>query len=374
MGKVAYQVPKVELTGAPHEIGLQHGRLLAPQIIDQISIYRELFQEACKFNWDTVRGVAAEFQDSIGTLTPHLLEEMRGIAQGVNSAGYPDIDVLDIVALNARSEIALGQWDDGCTSLAWKIRAPGATKQILAQNWDWREGVGKNLALASITTPGKPQIWMVIEPGIVGKIGFNSASVGVCLNAIRARPISTSLLPIHLLLRVALECDSVDAAIATIESLGGAASSQHILIADQNGSRGLELSPRGGRYLREGPDGVLVHTNHFLENKLVDEPPWLSGSPVRLERGKEICGELVAELGHARLGEIDAKLLRTLFFSDTANTPQAICCSPDPSRAAKIQTLFNIVMVFEPGRGPSAEVIFGKPGSGEESDAFYMPW
>lgn len=91
------------------------------------------------------------------------------------------VDVLDIIALNARSEIALGQWDDGCTSLAWRIRdAPSTTsspgsgpepgsagyaraKQILAQNWDWRESVGKNLAMVSIAGEGKPKIWMVIE-------------------------------------------------------------------------------------------------------------------------------------------------------------------------------------------------------------------
>ena len=190
------------------------------------------------------------------------------------------------------------------------------------------------------------------------------------MNAIRARPISTSLLPIHLLLRIALECDSIDNAIESIESLGGAASSQHILIADKDGARGLELSPRSAFYLKEDEDGILVHTNHFLENKLVDEPPWLSGSPVRLARAKAICGELVRELGHERLGEIDARLLRTRLFSDTVNSPQAICCSPDPNRVARIQTLFNIVMTFEPGRAPCAEVIFGKPGSKEESGVY----
>ncbi|KAL1945424.1 hypothetical protein VTO73DRAFT_2275 [Trametes versicolor] len=374
MGSGSYDKVKVELAGSPYEIGLQHGQLLASQVVDQISIYRDLFQEACKFSWETVRTVAAQFEESIRLLAPHLLEEMRGIAVGVQSAGHLKVDMLDIVALNARSEIALGQWDDGCTALGWRIRGPGVHKQILAQNWDWREGVGKNLALASISSPGKPHIWMVIEPGIVGKIGFNSASVGVCLNAIRARPISTSLLPIHVLLRLALECESVDDAIASIESLGGAASSQHILIANKDGARGLELSPRGGFYLKEDERGVLAHTNHFLENKLVDEPPWLSGSPVRLERAQTICGELTAKLGDSRLGEIDAKLLRTHLFADTTNSPQAICCSPDPERAAKISTLFNIVMTFEPGRAPSAEVVFGKPGSGEESEVYHMPW
>lgn len=211
------------------------------------------------------------------------------------------------------------------------------------------------------------------QPGIIGKIGFNSESVGVCLNAIRARPISTSLLPIHLILRIALECTSIDNAISTIEQLGGAASSQHILIADPNGSRGLELSPRGGVYLTEDADGVLAHTNHFLQNKLVEEPPWLTGSPVRLARARAICDELIGELGKDRLGEIDATLLRARFFSDTFNSPQAICCSPDPDRTARIQTLFNIVMTLGPGKEPSAEVVFGKPGSGEESGVFYMP-
>ncbi|KAI0350650.1 AAT-domain-containing protein [Trametes cingulata] len=374
MSSLAYEIVKVELSGTPYEIGLRHGQLLAPQIVDQLAIYRDLFEEACKFDWPTVRGVAAQFKESIARLAPHLLEEMRGIADGVRSAEHPQVDMLDIVAMNARSEIALGQWDDGCTSVAWKIRAPGTHKQILAQNWDWREGVGKNLALASISAPEKPKIWVVIEPGIVGKIGFNSSSVGVCLNAIRARPISTELLPIHLLLRIALECDSVDTAIASIEALGGAASSQHILIADKDGARGLELSPRGGFYLKEDENGILAHTNHFLENNLVDEPPWLTGSPVRLQRAKAIFRELMDGLGPERLGEVDGELLRKRLFADTFNSPQAICCSPDPNRAARIQTLFNIVMTFDPAREPSAEVIFGKPGSGEESPVYQMPW
>ena len=196
------------------------------------------------------------------------------------------------------------------------------------------------------------------------------------LNAIRARPISTSLLPIHCLLRISLESDSIDSAISTIEKLGGAASSQHILIADTHKARGLEHSPRGGVYLPEDPNGIVVHTNHFLENKLVDEPPWLSGSPVRLARAKQICGELIQEFGADRGLEdgIDAKLLRARFFSDTVNSPQAICCSPDPLRLARIQTLFNIVMTFGDGREASAEVVFGKPGSKEESEVFRMPW
>ena len=99
--------------------------------------------------------------------------ELEGIAAGAqrkhdevtgegNSEDY-DISLLDIIALNARSEIALGGIGDGCTSLSWAIDDDGERRQILAQNWDWTKDVGKNLVLVSIEKPGKPKIWMVTE-------------------------------------------------------------------------------------------------------------------------------------------------------------------------------------------------------------------
>ena len=126
-----------------------------------------------------MRTVAAEFRAGIARLAPDLLDEMRGVADGVSTyarsggeAWADAVDVLDIVALNARSEIALGQWDDGCTAVAWRIGGgdgtrlgadAGPAKQILAQNWDWRDTVGKNLAMVSIARAGKPKLWMVTE-------------------------------------------------------------------------------------------------------------------------------------------------------------------------------------------------------------------
>ena len=184
------RVPQLDLRGSPYEvrfstfvypfrsrdvvdtcstqIGQVHGKRLAPQILDQLAIYRDLFKEACKFEWPHVRNVAEEFRVSIGRLAPHLLQEMEGIADGLRAHAEEQgqtVDILDIVALNARSEIALGQWDDGCTSLAWRIRedGSGSERQLLGQNWDWRVGVGKNLAMVSIEQVGKPKIWMITE-------------------------------------------------------------------------------------------------------------------------------------------------------------------------------------------------------------------
>lgn len=113
-----------------------------------------MFQQTSQLAWKDVREVAKEFQPTLQRLTPHLLVEMEGIAEGA------ELDVLDIIALNCRSEIALGKFSDGCTTLCWK-KSEGA--RVLSQNWDWTANVKKNLAMVSIEQDGKPIIYMVTE-------------------------------------------------------------------------------------------------------------------------------------------------------------------------------------------------------------------
>lgn len=211
----------------------------------------------------------------------------------------------------------------------------------------------------------------MMQAGIVGKIGFNSLSVGTLLNAIRARPTIPSKIPIHVALRVCLDSVSAAAAIATLEELGGVASSQHILIADPTGPIGLEVSPNGTVHLKPDSNDIVVHTNHFVENRLVDERPWLAGSPIRLERMTKLTAEL-AESKEAPIGDV----LRQRVFSDKFNSPQAICCIGDPERpeATRSMTLFCIIMNFAKGTKPSAEVVWGMPGSGDEGEVLSMPW
>jgi isopenicillin-N N-acyltransferase-like protein len=51
---------------------------------------------------------------------------MQGIADGSGT------ELLDIVALNVRTEINFGLFSDGCTALAWHTEK----RAWLAQNWD----------------------------------------------------------------------------------------------------------------------------------------------------------------------------------------------------------------------------------------------
>ncbi|TCD61623.1 hypothetical protein EIP91_008147 [Steccherinum ochraceum] len=370
-----YHPPVVELSGTHYEIGVSHGRQLRDQIRKQLDIYKKMFLSVSGMEWPEVRDVAKAYHNTIHKKAYYLLDEMRGIADGMGDG----TTVMDIVALNARSEIALGMWQDGCTALGWHLKSNSSRRlkkhgrQILAQNWDWRTEVGQNLALITIKQFSKPQIWMVTEPGIVGKIGFNSSSVGVTLNAIRAKQTHGDLLPIHCICRIALESTSVENAISRIHELGGAASCQTLLIADPSVCRGLEVAPHHITYLGEDKNGLITHTNHLLATKDVGEKAWEDGSQTRLRRVNEICGEIISTFDYDQLAdEVTPQLLRQNVFSDRHNAPQAISQSPsDPQKST--ETLFNIVMVFEHKEEPKAELIFGRPDQ-SSGRVYSLPW
>jgi len=86
-----------------------------------------MFLTSAQLAWSEVRGEAVKFLPFIQQPAwKPLLEEMKGIAAGAG------VDFEDILALNVRTEIAYGMFNDGCTSIAWKAQG----ESFLAQNWD----------------------------------------------------------------------------------------------------------------------------------------------------------------------------------------------------------------------------------------------
>lgn len=153
IGPTAAPPRRIDLAGTPQEIGQQHGRQLAKEIRGQIEVYEAMFKLTSKMDWAAVKEVSKEYAATIQRLTPDVYTEMLGIAEGAG------LDILDIVALNSRSEIALGLFSDGCSSLGWQRE----NEVLLAQNWDWTARVKDNCCLMSIQQGNKPAIWMVTE-------------------------------------------------------------------------------------------------------------------------------------------------------------------------------------------------------------------
>ncbi|KAJ0420500.1 AAT-domain-containing protein [Aspergillus carlsbadensis] len=334
----------VKCSGSPREIGKQHGAAAATQIARCIDFYAGMFAKTSSLGWKDVLALAESFAERIKNAWPGFYEEMEGIAEGSGRS------ILDIVALNVRTEIAFGCFSDGCTSLSWQ----SDEHSFLAQNWDWQPAQKQNLIVLEIRPldETKPTIKMITEAGIIGKIGFNSAGVGVCLNAIRAHGMDEARLPVHLALRMALECTSTAQAVDALKKYG-VASSAHILIADSVTSAGCEVTSKTIAVLPMDDRGRIIHSNHLLlEHPGVVDTAWLKDSPFRVERMLKLTDCLV-EGGAAKLTWDGIQSL----FVDRENAPAAIC------RSGEIETLFNIVMDLKARR---AVVRVGRPDLVEE--------
>lgn len=303
---------------------------------------------------------AQKFLDQSKINYPRYCEEMQGVADGAQ------VPVVDIMALNCRSEITFGLFvenskspvdSDGCTSMSWNT---GRTT-FLSQNWDWMPGQAPNLIICRVSQPNTdlPDFQMITEAGIIGKIGFNSAGVGCCFNAIRARGVDETRMPIHFGLRTVLESQSKEKAVAALKQRG-LAGSAYMVIGDRLGAIGLESSHLGFQELHADALGRICHANHYLAKHAgVQESVWLTDSPERTARIREIATPEVMKQEPSFSSILEV-------FKDEMNLPGAINRKVQEglSRSA---SLFNVV--FDLG-SKEGVVTMGRPTEPEERVLF----
>ncbi len=92
----------VHLEGAPHDIGYQHGYLLAPEISDAFQAFRLEATHNSGRDWDFFRRAAREMLWP--KIDPEYQAELQGIVDGLQ-ANSTKLDLDDIVALNAFQEL-----------------------------------------------------------------------------------------------------------------------------------------------------------------------------------------------------------------------------------------------------------------------------
>ncbi|KAG8631014.1 hypothetical protein KVT40_000154 [Elsinoe batatas] len=337
-------LPRLLLTGPPYTLGHLHGTHFRPAIHRTIAFYSSLFLSTTKKSWPEIISLASLFLPFIKSHLPSLLTEMQGLADGAQR------DLLEIIAINVRTEINFGLFSDGCTAVGW-TDAQGGGGSILAQNWDWMEKQKENLVLLDVQGEGKVRFQVMTEAGLVGKIGMNEKGVGVCLNAIRRKGMDVGKLPCHLALRVVLECETREEAVGRLESWG-VASACHMLVGDEEGMVGLEWSSEMGRKIEMDGKGRVLHSNHYLHEDLKEgDTMWLKDSGFRVKRIEELCDKLKSPTLKGVQG----------LFTDEENYPAAICRKQEGDVTSA--TLFNIVMDL---KAKKAKILLGRPVAPED--------
>lgn len=336
-------IPQHRSTEAdPYERGIAFGRAQRQAVENTVRSYERLF--------DALHGLAPADLDVVGehvarrldAAAPAALAEVRGIAAGA------EVSPARLVAINARTEILAGAGVPECSVIGVSGARSGGDA-LLAQNWDWHPDAAGSLVVWTITDPSGAWFTTLTEAGILAKIGLNGAGLAVCINILASSEDGAvvSGIPIHVMLRLLLErCRTVGEAEALLRGTDYTASTA-ITVA-VTGATGeafstFEVSPRGVSVVR-ACDGVLTHTNHFLEpigdavdTALRDWPD----TTARLTDIRRLAGSA---------GAIGADRVKAALRSHDAG-PLAVCChDPDnPRYAERQQTLASVILHLREG-------------------------
>ncbi|WP_329390465.1 C45 family peptidase [Streptomyces sp. NBC_01716] len=250
----------------PARRGLALGTAYAARIRDNIAAYRRLF-DAVRVRPEDLRPYGEQALSEIEGWAPHLATELVSAAAG---AGVRD---WEIAMVNARTEIlaTVGATAEGECSTAVYVGGPGAPHTI--QTWDWHdEMAGSRVLTAYRPSPGRG-VRAFTEAGVLAKIGVNDAGLGVHFNILSHQDDGESIgVPVHAVARRVLDEARTVAEAADIADSARVSASTVLTVVTYDGRRGeaasIELSPRGSALVRPDPDGVLLHTNHFLDPEL----------------------------------------------------------------------------------------------------------
>ena len=204
-----------------------------------------------------VRQLGLAAREALAGWAPDLSAELDCLA---GASGAPQ---WRIHAVNARTELlaAAGAASRGeCSAVA----GPDPTGAMIgAQTWDWHQELAGGWAVLEYPQTRRPFVTLT-EFGLLGKIGINSAGLGVLFNILSHRAdTGDGGVPVHAVARRILDsAGDVEAGITILRSAPLAASSCFTLL-DATRLACLEASPAGVAELP--PARWSVHTNHFQD-------------------------------------------------------------------------------------------------------------
>lgn len=326
--------PVASLQGSAYDIGYQHGSTFRPLIRDNVRLYFDVFAHYAHLDREEVLTRARMFIPIIERFDKEILEEIHGIAEGSENT----LD--EIVALNSRTEIMFKEPSaivGGCTAMAVSPEVTESGHTLIGQNWDWIEKLQANSVILRVVQREKPAILMFTEAGFVGKIGLNSAGLGLCVNLLLTERVGVGM-PFHVMIRGILNSTSLGEAIGKIINHEHGASANYLIAHAGGEALDVEASPDGAEYLYNR-EGTIAHANHF-ESKIAVCDMGRRILPDSILRSCR-AGKLLANRG----GPVTLELLQTI-LQDHFNYPNSICRHPDGRlpELERLQTNASILM------------------------------
>lgn len=334
--------PLIEVRGDPYSRGRQHGRACGDLIRRYPDVLLEVLRDEAQLRaLDPTLPLprrhelierAMHFLPAYEAFAPHLVEELRGIADGAR------LPLADVLLVNVRAEImGLPAVDGGCTAFAAGPSATANGSVLSGQTLD-QHPLNRDLMVVLHIEPDEgPAILMCTFAGLLGYPGINSVGVSFFQNALSTRVWRGESMPHYFLRRVVLEQSGIEGCLTATRKAPVCSSANYLLTGESGGMMDIEVTPAGVEIL-EAEDDILVHTNHFQSPKLKPEEALLQNYPDSAERAPRMEALLRARHGRITIDDVKSAL------ADHRGEPAAICHHrPDNQTIAAI--------IAEPSQG-----------------------
>ena len=172
-----------------------------------------------------------------------------------------------------------------CTSMAVNDQRTADGHVLMAHNEDWLPEDEQDVYVVHATPDDEPPFLAMTYGGLLPNIGFNSAGIAQCCDSVYPND-SRIGLPRVVLSRAVLGACTLADAIRSMVVPQRAAGYNHLLVHESGEVYSVEVSARRFAILY-GDDGILAHTNHYLDPKMQaieDEPDELISTRLRYFR------------------------------------------------------------------------------------------
>jgi isopenicillin-N N-acyltransferase like protein len=347
--------PLIDISGPPHERGVQHGRQASARIRKGIAHYTAQIARSGLGEAD-IAGPVRDYMPVIEAFDPLYVEEMQGIAAGA------EVPFEHIALLNARTEILklaerpdlrarlAENAPDGCTGLVVMPGATAANRLIHAQNWDWKAECAETAVVLRIRREDGPDILTFTEAGGLARSGLNAAGIGLTANYLQSdRDYRQVGVPLALIRRKVLEQESPALAMRAVYATQKSAANNMIVSASNAQGQAVAIDfecARDETFQVHPEAGLLTHANHFVSpvalTKLRDTG--VASTPCSLYRDIRVRDLLLPHLGRVTMDHVKEALF------DDFGTPFAVCRPPRTNDSSNLSATVAMI-VMEPALG-----------------------
>ncbi|UCC38753.1 MAG: hypothetical protein JSV96_13135 [Candidatus Aminicenantes bacterium] len=272
-GKSNYTDIKVlVLEGTPRKRGQIHGESLRKGISEIIQIWKEELQKARQTEPNKYIEEFLEktnFAPAIKKWTPHLLEEVKGIAEG-SGIDYKTVFAFQLhdeewwYGLHKRFQIPLPKTQH-CSALG--VFGQKGIPSLLAQNMDIMTYTDGYEVLFHIKPQDSPvESFIFTFAGLIATNGMNNHSIGICCNTLLQLDHCGDGLPVAYIVRGVLDQEKYEGAVKFIHDIKHA-SGQNYTIGGPKEVAAFECSSnKVSRFIPYKGATRVYHTNHPLVN------------------------------------------------------------------------------------------------------------